>query len=58
MDKTASLPPYCLYEEGKIIDDAEHIVYEYGRWQIFRSELTSTIETIAAIETIETLSAL
>ena len=25
MGKTAS--PYCLYEEGKVIDDAEHTVF-------------------------------
>ena len=27
MDKTTS--PYCLYEEGEVIDDAEHIVFEF-----------------------------
>ena len=46
MGKTAS--PYCLYEEGKIINDAEHAVFECARWQSYRSELTSTIGTITA----------
>ena len=30
MGKTAS--PYCLYEEGEIIDDAEHTVFECASW--------------------------
>ena len=47
MGKTAS--PYCLYEEGEIIDDAEHTGFEYARWQSYHSELTSTIGTITAV---------
>ena len=31
------------YEEGEIIDGAEHTAFECGRWQSYRSELTSTI---------------
>ena len=46
MDKTASL--YCLYEEGEVIDDAEHTVFECARWQSYRSVLTSIIGTITA----------
>ena len=46
MSKTAS--PYSLYEEGEIIDYAEHTVFECARWQGYRSELTSTIGTITA----------
>ena len=30
MGKTVS--PYCLYEIGEIINDAEHTVYECARW--------------------------
>ena len=41
MGKTAS--PYCLYEEGKVIDDAELTVFERVRWQSYRSVLTSMI---------------
>ena len=40
--RTAS--PFCLYEEGEIIDDTEHTVFEYARWQ----ELTSAYGTIMA----------
>ena len=46
MGKTAS--PYCLYEKGEIIDDAEHTVFECARWQSYHSELTPTIGTITA----------
>ena len=42
--KTAS--PFCLYEEGEVIDDAEHTVFKGARWQRYRCELTSTIGTI------------
>ena len=42
MGKTS---PYCLFEGGEIIDDAEHIVFECARWQSYRPELTSTIGT-------------
>ena len=44
MGKTAF--PYCLYEEGKIIDDAQHTVFECAHWQRYRSKLTSIIPTI------------
>ena len=53
--KTAS--PYCLYEEGEIIDDAEHTVFECARWQTYRSELTSTIRTIADANIIGVMTA-
>lgn len=46
MGKTAS--PYCLYEEGEVIDDAEHTVFECARWQSYRSVLTSIVGTITA----------
>ena len=46
MGKTGS--GYCLYEERKVIDDAEHIVFESARWQIYRPIRTSIIETIRA----------
>ena len=38
--------PYCLYEEGEVIDDVERNVFECARWQNYRSELTSIIGTI------------
>ena len=40
--------PYYLYEEGEIIDDAEHTFFECTRWQSYCSELMSTIKTITA----------
>ena len=40
--------PFCLYEEGEIIDDAEHSVFECARWQSYCSEVTSTIGRITA----------
>ena len=40
--KTAS--PYYLYEEGEVIDDAEHTFFECARWQSYRSLMTSIIE--------------
>ena len=46
MGKTAS--PYFLYEEGEIIDDAEHTVFQCSGWQSYRFELTSAIGTITA----------
>ena len=55
MGKTAS--PYCLYEKGQIIDDAEHTVFECTRWQSYRSELTSTIGTITASKIVEVMIA-
>ena len=39
---------YSLYEEGKVIYDAEHTVNECARWQSYRSLLTSIIGTITA----------
>ena len=50
MGKTAM--PYCPYEEEEVIDDAEHTVYEFTRWQSYRSELTSIIGTITAVNII------
>ena len=44
--KTAS--PYCVYEEGEVIDDVEHTVFECARWQSYRFELPSTIGMIRA----------
>ena len=44
----ATASPYCLFEEGGIIVDAEHAVFECARWQSYRYELTSTIGTITA----------
>ena len=46
MGKTAT--PYCLYEEGKVIDDAEYTVFEYTRWQSYRSVLTLIIGSFTA----------
>ena len=50
MGKTAS--PYCLHEEGEIIDDSEYTVFQCVRWQSYRSELTSTIGMITAANNI------
>ena len=47
MSKTAA--PYCPYQEGEIIDDAEHTVFEGACWQSYRFELPSTIGTITAV---------
>ena len=55
MGKTASA--YCLYEEGAIINDAEHTVLDCARWQIYSSELTSTIGTITAAKIVGLLIA-
>ena len=44
MGKTAS--PYCLCEEGEVIDDAKHTVFECARWQSYRSVLMAIIGTI------------
>ena len=46
MGKTAS--PYCLYEEGEVIDDAEHTVFKYACWQSYSSVLTTVIRTMKA----------
>ena len=43
MAKTGS--PYCLYEEGELIDDAEHTVFNWAR---YRSVLTTAIGMITA----------
>ena len=51
MGKTATSPD-CFYEVGQIIDDAEHTVFECARWQSYRSELTFTIGTITAVNTV------
>ena len=40
--------PYCLYEESEVVDDTEHIVFESGHWQSYRSVLTSIIGTSTA----------
>ena len=47
MGKAAS--PYCLYEEEKIIDEAEHIVFEYFRWQGIVGVMTSSRENLASV---------
>ena len=44
MGKTAT----CLYEERKVINDAEHTVFECARWQRYHSVLTSIILKITA----------
>ena len=46
MGKTAS--PFYLYEEGEVIDDAEHRDFECASWQSYRSVLTSIIGTMTA----------
>ena len=46
MSKTAS--PYCLYEEGEEMINAEHTVFEWSHWQSYRSVLMSIIGTITA----------
>ena len=38
----------CLCEEGELIDDAEHTVVEYARWQRYHYVLTSIIRRITA----------
>ena len=41
--------PYCLYDKGEVIDDAEHTVFECAHWQrSYHSVLTSIIVTIMA----------
>ena len=55
MGKTAS--PYCLYEEGEVIDDAEHIVFECGRWQSYRSLLTSKFGMMTAANIVRVMMA-
>ena len=37
---------YCHYEEGEVIDVAEHFDFECARWQRYCSVLTSIIGTI------------
>ena len=44
MGKTAS--SYSVYEEVEVIDDAQHTVFKFARWQSYRSVLTSKIGTI------------
>ena len=46
MDKTIS--PYRLYEEGEVIDEPEHTVFECARWHSYRSVLMLIIWTITA----------
>ena len=46
MGKTAS--PYCLYEEGELIEDAEYTVFECAHWQSYCSILASIMGTITA----------
>ena len=46
LGKTAS--PFCLYEEGEVINDAKHTVFECVGWQNYRSVLTATIGTMTA----------
>ena len=55
MNKTAT--PYCLYEEGEIVEEAEHTAFEVARWQIFRSVLTLIIGTITAANIVEVMIA-
>ena len=38
--------PYCLYPKGEVIDDAKDTIFEYARWQNYRSALTSIIGLI------------
>ena len=46
MGKTAT--SYCLYEEGKVIDDGERTIFECASWQSYRFILTSIIGTFTA----------
>ena len=46
MGKTAF--PYCLYEEGKVIEDAEHTAFKCARWESYPSVLTAINVTIMA----------
>ena len=46
MGQTAS--PYCLHEEGEVIDDADNTVLECALWQSYCSVLTSIIGMITA----------
>ena len=55
MGKTAS--PYCLYEEGKIIDDAEHTVFKCASLQSYCTELKSTMGTITAANIVRVMIA-
>ena len=43
---------YCLYEEGEVINDAEHNVFECALWQSYRSVMTPIIGTIMAANTV------
>ena len=45
----------CLYEEGEVMDDAEHTIFECARWQKYRSALTSIIEMIMAANIIRVM---
>ena len=53
MGKTVS--PYCLYQDGKVIDDAEYTFFEYVRWQIYRSVLTSINGTITVANIVDVM---
>ena len=46
--KFTNPPPYCLYEEGEVIDYLEHSAFECTRWHSYRSVLTLIIRTIWA----------
>ena len=48
-------PTYCLYVEGEVIDNAEHIVFECARCQSYRSMLTSIIGTITAVNIVRVM---
>ena len=49
--------PYCLYEAGEVIDDAEHTVFECARWQSYRSVLTSIVGLITAANIVGVMTA-
>ena len=40
--------PYCIYEEGEVIDYVEHTVFECSGWHSYRSVLTLIIRMIRA----------
>ena len=54
MDNTASR--LTFYEEEKVIDDAEHIVFECARWQSYLSVLSSIFEAMTAANIVGVIS--
>ena len=48
---------YCLYEEGEVIDNAMHTVFEYAHWQSYRSVLMSIIGMITVANIVRVMIA-